>query len=64
MDYSKETKESLGFGVIFTTIKTTYEYLVYGKKPTMVSVSTSLVLGASADVVYDYGKLKKWWPWI
>ena len=64
MDYNKELKESIGFGLVFVCIKATYDYLARGKKPTLTSSATSLVLAAGTDVVVDYGKTKKWWPWM
>ena len=52
---TKELKQSVGLGVIFAVLDGLYNYAVSGKKPTVT---------ASADVIYDYGKAKKWWPWV
>ena len=59
---SKEITEALGFGLIFASIKAGIDY-VSGKKITMMSLAKSGAIAAGADIVYDYGKTKKWWPW-
>ena len=61
---NKEITESLGFGMIFATIKTAAIDYAGGKKPTMYSAGKNTVIAAGADLVYDYGKTKKWWPWM
>ena len=60
---TKEITESLGFGVIFAIIKAAVDY-AGGKKPTVYSAGKNTVIAAGADLVYDYGKTKKWWPWM
>ena len=61
MSLTKEITESLGFGVVFAMIKATVDYA--GKKITLYSAGKNTVIAAGADVVYDYGKKKGWWPW-
>ena len=60
---AKEITESLGFGVIFASIKAVIDY-ASGKKVTVYSAGKNTVIAAGADRVYDYGKTKKWWPWM
>ena len=62
MSSTKEITESLGFGVVFAMIKATVDY-ASGKKITLYSAGKNTVIAAGADVVYDYGKKKSWWPW-
>ena len=64
MSSTKELKESLGFGLIFTTIKATFDYAMHGKKPTIMSFGKNGAIAAGVDIVYDYGKKNKWWPWL
>ena len=61
MSSTKEITESLGFGVV-SLIKATVDY-ASGNKITLYSAGKSTVIAAGADVVYDYGKKKGWWPW-
>lgn len=61
---TKELKESLGFGLIFATVKAAVDYLSNGRKPTIMSFGENGAIAAGADVVYDYGKKQKWWPWV
>ena len=63
MSSTKEITESLGFGVVFAAIKAAVDY-ASGKKPTMYSAGKNTVIAAGADLVYDFGKTKKWWPWM
>ena len=63
MSSTKEITESLGFGVIFAALKATIDY-ASGKRPTMYSAGKNTVIAAGADLVFDYGKTKKWWPWL
>ena len=63
MSSTKEITESLGFGLLFASIKPAVDY-AGGKKPTMYSAGKNTVIAAGADLVYDYGKTKKWWPWM
>ena len=63
MSSTKEITESLGFGVIFALIKATVDY-TSGKKPTVYSAGKNIVIAAGADLIYDYGKKQKWFPWI
>ena len=63
MSSTKEITESLGFGIVFATIKAAVDY-ASGKKPTMYSAGKNTVIAAGADLVYDFGKTKKWWPWM
>ena len=60
---TKEITEGLGFGVIFASIKAKIDYAC-GKKVTVYSAGKNTVIAASADLVYDFGKTKKWWPWM
>ena len=60
---TKEITESLGFGVIFSTVKAAIDY-ASGKKITMYSAGKNTVIAAGADLVYDFGKAKKYWPWL
>ena len=60
---NKEITESLGFGVIFAVIKAAVDY-AGGKKPTMYSAGKNTVIAAGADLLYDWGKAKKYWPWL
>jgi len=55
----KELKESLGFGLVFATIKAGFDY--YGRKPTMTYFAKNGGIAARADVVYEYGKSKNSW---
>lgn len=64
MDYTKELKESLGFGLVFATVKAAFDYLSNGRKPTITSFGKNGAIAAGVDVVYDYGKKNKWWPWL
>ena len=61
---TKELKESLGFGLVFATLKAAFDYVSNGKKPAITSSGKNGAVGAAADVVYDYGKKQKWWPWM
>ena len=61
MSSTKEITESLGFGVVFATIKALVDY-ASGKKVTLYSAGKNTVIAAGADAVYDYGKKNKWWP--
>lgn len=61
-DYTKEFKESLGFGLVFATLKSGFDYL-NGRKPSIMSFAKNGGIAATADVIYEYGKSKKWWPW-
>ena len=63
MSSTKEITESLGFGVIFATIKAAIDY-ASGKKITLYSAGKNTVIAAGADLLYDYGKKQKYWPWI
>ena len=63
MSSTKEITESLGFGVIFAIIKAAVDY-AGGKKPTMHSAAKNTVIAAGDDLLYDYGKTKKYWPWL
>ena len=60
---TKEITESLGFGVIFATIKAAIDY-ASGKKITLYSAGKNTLIAAGADVMYDYGKKQKWFPWL
>ena len=60
---TKEITESLGFGVVFAIIKAAVDY-AGGKKPTIYSAGKNTVIAAGADLVYDYGKKNKWFPWM
>ena len=59
MSSTKEITESLGFGVIFASIKAAIDY-VSGKKITMYSAGKNTSIAAGADILYDYGKTKKY----
>ena len=61
---NKELKESLGFGLIFATVKAAVDYFSSGKKPTIMSFGKNGAIAAGTEIVYDYGKQNKWWPWI
>ena len=63
MSSTKEITESLGFGVVFATIKAAVDY-ASGKKITMYSAGKNTVIAAGADLLYDWGKTKKYWPWL
>ena len=63
MSSTKEITESLGFGLLLTVIKAAVDY-AGGKKPTMYSAGKNTVIAAGADLLYDFGKTKKWWPWM
>ena len=63
MSSTKEITESLGFGVIFALIKAVVDY-AGGKKPTIYSAGKNTVIAAGADILHDFGKTKKWWPWM
>ena len=63
MSSTKEITESLGFGVIFATVKALVDY-ASGKKPTMQSAGKNTIIAAGADILYDYGKKQKWFPWL
>ena len=63
MSSTKEITESLGFGVIFATIKAAIDY-ASGKKITLYSAGKNTLIAAGADVMYDYGKKQKWFPWL
>ena len=64
MSSTKEITESLGFGLLFASIKAVVDY-AGGKKPyNVLRRQNYAVIAAGADLVYDYGKSKKWWPWI
>ena len=63
MSSTKEITESLGFGLIFATIKAAIDY-ASGKKITMYSAGNNTVIAAGADLLYDWGKTKKYWPWL
>ena len=63
MSSTKEITESLGFGVIFALIKAAVDY-AGGKKPTVYSAGKNTVIAAGADLLYDWGKTKKYWPWL
>ena len=63
MSSTKEITESLGFGVVFAALKAVVDY-ASGKKATMYSAGKNMVIAAGVDVIYDYGKKQKWWPWL
>ena len=63
MSSTKEITESLGFGIVFATIKAVVDY-ASGKKITMYSAGKNTVIAAGADLLYDWGKTKKYWPWL
>ena len=63
MSSTKEITESLGFGVVFAAFKAVVDY-ASGKKATMYSAGKNTVIAAGVDVIYDYGKKQKWWPWL
>ena len=63
MSDMKELKESLGFGLVFASTKAAIDY-AGGKKPTMMSFAKNGGIAAIINVVYDYGKQHKWWPWL
>ena len=63
MSSTKEITDSLGFGVIFAILKAAIDY-AGGKKSTMYSAGKNTVIAAGADILYDYGKKQKYWPWI
>ena len=56
-------KESLGFGVIFTALKAAIDYSS-GKKVTLYSAGKNTAIASASDIVYDFGKKHKYWPWI
>jgi len=59
-DYTKELKQSLGLGLIFSTLKAAgFDYLSNGRKPSITSFAKNGGIAATVDVVYDYGKKKK-----
>ena len=59
MSSTKEITESLGFGVLFASIKAVIDY-ASGKKVTVYSAGKNTVKAAGADLVYEHGKTKKW----
>ena len=63
MSSTKEITESLGFGIVFAAIKAVVDY-ASGKKVTVYSAGKNTVIAAGADIVYDYGKKQKWFPWL
>ena len=63
MSSTKEITESLGFGIVFATIKAVVDY-ASGKKITMYSAGKNTVIAAGADLLYDWGKTKKYCPWL
>ena len=63
MSSTKEITESLGFGIVFATIKAAVDY-ASGKKITMYSAGKNTLIAAGADLVYEWGKTKKYWPWL
>ena len=63
MSSTKEITESLGGGVVFAMIKAVVDY-ASGKKVTLYSAGKNTVIAAGADIVYDYGKKQKWFPWL
>ena len=63
MSSTKEITESLGFGVIFATIKAAIDY-TSGKKITLYSAGKNTLIAAGVDILYDQGKTRKWWPWM
>ena len=63
MSSTKEITESLSFGIVFATIKAAVDY-ASGKKVTVYSSVKNTVIAAGADIVYDYGKKQKWFPWL
>jgi len=56
-DYTKELKESLGFGLVFATLKAGFDYLS-GRKPSIMSFAKNGGIAAGADVIYQYGLVK------
>ena len=63
MSSTKEITESLGFGIVFATIKAAVDY-ASGKKVTVYSAGKNTVIAAGADLLYDWGKTRKYWPWL
>lgn len=64
-DYTKELIESLGLGfVVAAPFKAAVEYGFNGKKPSFKSFGTDGAIVACADIIYNYGKSKKWWFWL
>ena len=59
MSTTKEITESLGFGVIFATVKALVDY-ASEKKVTVYFSEKNTVITAGAGLVYDFGKTKKW----
>ena len=62
MSSTKEITESLGYGVVFGMNKVTVDF-ASGQEITLYSAGKNTGISAGADVVYDYGKKKSWWPW-
>ena len=63
MSSTKEITESLGFGVIFAALKADIDYSSE-KKVTLYSAGKNTAIAASTDLVYDFVKNQKYWPWI
>ena len=63
MSSTKEITESLGFGIVFGALKATIDY-ASRKRPTMYSAGKNTVIAAGADLLYDWGKTRKYWPWL
>jgi len=61
-DYPKELKDPVGYGVVFATLKSGFDYL-NGRKPSIMSFAKNGGIAAAAGVTYEYLKSKKWWTW-
>ena len=60
---TKELKESLGFGLVFASVKAAIDYAMTGKTPTVKTFVKNGGIAAGVDVIYDYGRKNKFWPW-
>ena len=67
-DYKKELKESIGDGILKSSILIGTGYVMGNNKPSLslnfknFAIIAAVIAGG--DVLYDYGKQQKWWPWL
>ena len=67
-DYKKELKESIGVGIVNTGALMGVGYAMGNSRPSLAPnfKNFAIIVGviAAGDMLYDYGKQQKWWPWL
>jgi len=65
-DYNNEIKHSIGLGLVATGVGMAVKHVInnFSLSPTFKNAAIGTIAFGAADYIYDYGKFKKWWPWM